>query len=202
MSSASPQPPPLPPADFATRRLLTETVTAGEIIHRFHSAAHDPLHYDRGPDGRLNAPDTSYGVLYAARDLRGAFAETFLRKPGRTQLPPDLLAKKAYATLRVQRPLQLVKLAGVGLGRAGATAQVVHGGLPYDAAQAWSAAIWRRAEKFDGVAYYARHDDEALCIALFDRDPPPVEIAMRKRSLDEGWFWEVAEIYDVGTPPA
>jgi hypothetical protein len=57
-----------------------------------------------------------------------AFAETFLRNPGLTQLPTDLLARKAYVTREVLRPLKLVKMAGPGLARIGASAQVVHGG--------------------------------------------------------------------------
>ncbi len=39
----------------------------------------------------------------------GAFVETFLREPGRTLLPADLLARKAYILLRTLRPLRLVK---------------------------------------------------------------------------------------------
>ena len=66
----------------------------------------------------------------------GAFAETFLRQPGRRFIPDDLLAAKAYAQLRATRPLRLVKLSGPGLAKLGATAQVTHGGLPYDVPQA------------------------------------------------------------------
>lgn len=59
-------------------------------------------------------PRSDYGVLYTAKDACGAFAETFLREPGRTLIPSDLLAKKAYVQLRVARPVVLIKVGGPG----------------------------------------------------------------------------------------
>lgn len=193
---------PLPPADLAARPPLEVKLRKGDIIHRFFTAIFDPLYFDRGRDGRLNAPDGSFGVLYAAKEPRGAFAETFLRVPGRTQLPTDLLSKKAYVTLQVLRPLRLVKLAGSGLARVGATAQVVHGGKPYDAPQSWSAALHVHPNNYDGIAYNARHDDESLCYALFDRARRDVRETGRETNLDQDWFWELADPYGIGLPPA
>ena len=103
---------PLPPPDLASRDPVLITLEAGEILHRFFTATYDPIHFDRSRDGRLNAPDGLYGVLYTAKDARGAFAETFLREPGRTLIPSDLLARKAYVRLRVTRPFVLIKLGG------------------------------------------------------------------------------------------
>jgi hypothetical protein len=60
------------------------SLAKGAIVQRFFSAAFDPIFFDRSAGSRLNAPDASYGVLYAAEEIRGAFAETFLREPGRT----------------------------------------------------------------------------------------------------------------------
>lgn len=179
---------PQPPADLARRAPVLVELPAGALLHRFHTAAHDPVFFDRSLAGRFNAPDGSYGVLYAAASLTGAFAETFLREPGRTLLPADLLARKAYVRLRVLRALTLIRLGGPGLARLGATAEIVHGGLPYGTAQAWSAALHGHPAKPDGVAYTARHDDEALCFALFDRTPVPVEEDSRQTDLDQDWF--------------
>jgi len=194
-------PPPLPPADLAARTPLEVTLKAGEILHRFFTAAFDPIYFDRGRGGRLNAPDDSYGVLYAAKAPQGAFAETFLRNPGLTQLPTDLLARKAYATLEVVRPLKLVRMAGPGLARVGATAQVVHGGKPYDNPQTWSGALYQHPGAYDGIAYNARHDDEALCYALFERAAGAMRELARRSDLDEDWFWDIAEPYGVGLAP-
>ncbi len=116
--------------DLARRAPLTITLPAGTLLHRFHTAAFDPVFFDRSRFGRFNAPDGSYGVLYVAATAEGAFAETFLREPGRTLLPTDLLASRAYVVLRTTRPLVLVRLGGAGLARLGSTAEVVHGGPP------------------------------------------------------------------------
>lgn len=111
------------------------------------------------------------------------------------------MARKAYVALDVLRPLTLLKLSGAGLARIGATAQVVHGGLPYDVPQEWSAALHALPATYDGIAYTARHDDEALCLALFDRAATAVRVAVRETDLDRDWFWEIAEIYGVGLAP-
>ncbi len=150
---------PQPPADLARRVPVLVGLPAGALLHRFHSTAHAPVFFDRSLAGRFNAPDGSSGVLYAVASMAGAFAETFLREPGRTLLPADLLARKAYVRLRALRALTLIRLGGPGLARLGATAEIVHGGLPYGTAQAWSAALHCHPAKPDGVAYTARHDD-------------------------------------------
>jgi len=197
----APEPSPLPPADLARRTPLEVWLRPIEILHRFFNAAYNPIYFDRGRDGRLNAPDDAYGVLYVAKAARGAFAETFLRNPGLTLLPTDLLARKAYVTIKVLRPLKLVGLVGPGLARVGATAQVVHGGKPYHSPQAWSGALHRHPGKYDGIAYNARHDDEALCYAIFERASGALREAARETDLDQDWFWNIAELYGVGLAP-
>lgn len=177
-------------------------LAVGDVLRRFFEASYDPIFYDRGRGGRLNAPNGRYGVLYAAARLQGAVAETFLPQPGRTLLPADLLARKAYARLRVLRPLRLVLLSGPGLARVGATAQVVHGGLRYDVPQAWSGQLFDHPRRYDGVVYTARHDDQAVCYALFNRGAEAVEALSRECDLDQDWFWVLAEPYGVGLAPA
>jgi hypothetical protein len=195
------EPPPQPPPDLATRGPHVVHLAENDVLHRFFTAGFDPVFFDRGRGGRLNAPDGSYGVLYAAKTEAGAFAETFLRVPGRTLIPADRLAQKGYVRLRVLRPLTLIKFSGPGLARLGATAEVVHGGKPYDTAQAWSKALRAHPAGANGIAYTARHDDEALCYVLFDAEPAPVEEIHRETNLDQDWFWRVAEPYGVGLAP-
>jgi hypothetical protein len=202
MTSPLPEAAPWPPAELGARKPLEVTLETGEVLHRFYTAAFDPIYFDRGREGRLNAPDDAYGVLYVAKAPQGAFAETFLRTPGLTQLPTDLLARKAYAKLKVLRPLRLVRLAGPGLARLGATAQVVHGGKPYDTPQAWSGALHAHPGAYDGIAYNARHDDEALCYAIFERAADGLQEVHRETDLDQDWVWDLAEPYGVGLPPA
>lgn len=193
---------PLPPADLNNRSPEFITLAAGTIVHRFYTAKYEPIYFDKSLDGRLNAPDASYGVLYVAKDAKGAFAESFLRQPGRTLLSADLLSSKSYVRLQVSADLTLIKLAGPGLAVLGATAEVTHGGLPYDAAQAWSKALSQHKTTPHGIAYYARHDDEELCYAIFDRAQDALLEAERRTDLDQDWFWELAKRYKVGLAPS
>ncbi|MGJ3262933.1 MAG: RES family NAD+ phosphorylase [Salinarimonas sp.] len=190
---------PLPPRDLVARDLEIVDLPSGPELHRFYTAAFDPIYFDRGDGGRLNAPDGSYGVLYAAQSIRGAFAETFLRVPGRRLLPRDLLEAKAYVRLRLERPARLAVLHGPGLARAGATAEVTHGGRPYTVPQAWSRALRHLPVRLDGIVYRARHDDGEICYALFGR-VALMEVE-RRTVLDADWFWRVADGYGVGLSP-
>jgi hypothetical protein len=193
---------PLPPPDLASRDPDLVTLPAGAIMHRFYAAKYEPVFFDRGRlSGRLNAPDGSYGVLYCAEQASGAFAETFLRTPGRRLIDSDFLGRRAYIRLLVRSELTLVKLAGPGLAILGATAEVVHGGLPYHVPQAWSQALYGHPVNAHGIAYYARHDDEALCYAIFDRASASIAEAGRETNLDQDWFWRMALKYKVGIAP-
>ncbi|MDL2403042.1 RES family NAD+ phosphorylase [Rhizobium mayense] len=192
---------PLPPADLDRRQPELVELQAGAVLHRFYTAKWDPIFFDTSTSGRFNAPDASYGVLYAAKKIDGAFAETFLRIPGRTLIDTALLHRKAYVRLTLTRELRLVRLAGPGLARLGATAEISHQGLPYDVPQTWSQALARHPLGANGIAYHARHDDTELCYALFDRSANAIAEVARESDLDRDWFWRVAERYGVGLAP-
>ncbi len=192
---------PLPPQDLHHRQPELIELVAGHVLHRFHTAIYDPVYYDRSQDGRFNAPDGSYGVLYTAKDIEAAFAETFLREPGRTMIDLGFLKTKAYAAFVLVRPLRLVKLAGRGLAHVAATAEVSHGGLPYDLPQSWSRALRNHPAAADGIAYTARHDDAALCCAIYDHAGEALEVQRTEADLDQDWFWSIAAQYRVGIAP-
>ncbi len=194
--------PPLPPADLVRRNPLVTTLSRGSLLHRFHSKPHAPIHFDRSQGGRFNAPDGQYGVLYAATAREGAFAETFLRVPGRTLISLELVKAKAYAQISVSRPVRIIRLAGPGLARVGATAEVCHTSQSYGVPQAWSRALHDHPLAADGIAYSARHDDQAECIALFDRSADALNVARHQRDIDQDWFWQLAEQYGIGLAPA
>ncbi|MBB2158230.1 RES family NAD+ phosphorylase [Gluconacetobacter diazotrophicus] len=189
---------PWPPGDLASRQPRWRVLPAGQPLHRFYSRAHDPIYFDRSRSGRLNAPDGSHGVLYTAEQPAGAFAETFLRAPGRTLLPTDLIAAKARAILSADRELRLVELHGPGLAVLGATAEVTSSGLPYDLPHAWSKAVHDAWPDADGISYRARHDNDQICFALFDRTESAIAIASQSDNLDADWFYELMDIYGVG----
>ncbi len=197
---------PPPPADLASRTAHTLPLAEGTLLHRFYTrtdgvSLFDPVYYDRSLAGRFNAPDASYGVLYAAKRPHGAFAESFLRTQGRRMVDPGLMARKAYVQLRVLRPLNVIEFDGRRLAPLGATAAVPHGDPPYDNAQAWSQALHDHPVKANGIAYTARHDPREVCYALFDHPDPPVAEVSREEILDTGWFWDLADYYDVGRAP-
>lgn len=192
---------PLPPPDLDSREPLLIEIPSGATIHRFYTAIYDPIYFDKSKLGRFNAPDGTFGVLYTAGSKAGAFAETFLRTPGRTLIESDFLRRKAYVRLTVVRTLKLIRLAGPGLGRLCATAEVTHGGLPHDVPQTWSKALCKHPIKADGIAYYSRHDDDELCHGLFDRAARFIVEDDREMDLDQDWFWTMAEKYRVGLAP-
>ncbi|MEQ1931053.1 MAG: RES family NAD+ phosphorylase [Parvularculaceae bacterium] len=188
---------PFPPDDIERRSPLAHFIDADEILSRFYGQAWGPIYFDRGKQGRLNAPDGAYGVLYAAVARRGSFAETFLRRSGDTLIARDFVAARAHVSLRVRAPLKLVKLFGNGLARLGATAEVTHGGLPYAAPQQWSAALHDHGGRFDGIAYTARHNDSEICAALFERAAAKIEEVSRETDLDQDWFYDLANHHGV-----
>jgi hypothetical protein len=171
-------------------------------VHRFHRRGLAPEFYDRGTSGRFNASDGSFGVLYAAWTVRGAFAEAFLREPGRTVLLPALVETRSYASFQALRPLQVVRFYGRWMAPLGATADVTSSAPDYDAPQAWSAALFVHPSNVDGIAYYARHDNSELCIAMFDRAHGALAEVTREPDLDQSWFWELAERYGLGAVPS
>ena len=117
------------------------------------------------------------------------------------QLPLDLFSQKAYVRLRLTGQLRFLKLAGPRPARVRATAEVTHSGLQYDVPQSWAKAIHGLPLNFDGIAYNARHDDQELCYAIFDRAADLVVEESRTLDLDNNWFWEIAETYHVGLAP-
>jgi hypothetical protein len=191
---------PFPPTDLNTRHPRI-AILESTILYRFYSRVNEPIFFDRSVGGRLNSPDGSFGVLYAAHQKKGAFAETFLRTPGRRLLPQDLIRKKGLVRLRSTRVLQVVELHGPGLAVLGATAEVTASAPPYELPQAWSAALHDHPGGFDGIAYRARHDDNEVCYALFDRSAPAIAELDRRENLDADWFYELLDHYSVGIAP-
>lgn len=150
----------------------------------------------------VNAPDGSYGVLYSAQSLRGAFAETFLRQPGKTLLARDHMDARDYVVFELSRALRCVRLYGRGLAMLGCTAEATHGGLPYDLPDAWSKALHEHEATPDGIAYRARHDDNEICYATTDRGQEALTVHTQELDLDRDWFYRLCDYYGVGMAPA
>ncbi|HYH81466.1 MAG TPA: RES family NAD+ phosphorylase [Longimicrobium sp.] len=175
MPSAAPGPPP----DLARRTLPLRVLEPGAPLWRVHDASRDPVWFGPAactpPRSRFDAPGGEFGVCYLALSPEAAFAETFLRNPGRRMLDTTLLASRSLSELTPARPLTTVRLYGPGLARTGATAEVTHGPA-YDLARSWSLALSAHPSRPDGILYKSRHDDDELCLALFDRGPGQLRV--------------------------
>ena len=102
-----------------------------------------------------------------ARTVEGAFAETCVRVAGDRVVEQSVVEEKSISEIRVIAPLRLLSLHGPGLARVGATSAVASGS--HDDARVWSRAIHDHPAVPDGIAYRSKHDDDEICIALFDR---------------------------------
>lgn len=80
---------------------------------------------------------------------------------------------------------------------------MIHGGLPYDAPQAWSAALHDHPLQAQGIAYTARHDDAEVCYAIFERAAGALTLDAASEDLEgEDGFYLLAEHYGVGLAPS
>jgi len=70
--------------------------------------------------------------------------------------------------VEVRRDLRLVPIHGPSLARLGLTAELATGD-DYATSQLWSRALWEHDKQPDGILYRSRHDDSALCVAVYGR---------------------------------
>ena len=84
----------------------------------------------------------------------------------------------------VRRELRLAPIHGTSLARLGVTAELASGS-DYERSQLWSRALWEHSDRPDGVLYRSRHDDSALCVAVFDRAKDILAI-VRDEPTDSG----------------
>lgn len=163
---------PAAPSDLHSRRLPLRAIPEATPLWRIHDDRRDPIWFGPAPGvaprSRFDAPAGEFRVCYVGLSPEAGFAETFLRNPGRRMVDRTLLGSRALTVLKNRRALSVVRLYGPGLARPGATAEVSHGPT-YDVARAWSLAIWSHPSAPDGILYKSRHDDDELCLALFDR---------------------------------
>lgn len=202
-----PGPPPLPPTDLNRRTLAIGEVPAGTLLCRIHRTAAGVLYFGLRTDprqrGRWDAPDDGYGVCYLAQQGHTAFSETLLRELDREEVSESGdLAPRSLARIQVNRTLRLARMHGPGLRQLKATAAVVQGS--YDVTWAWSRAVHEHPDRVDGIAYRARHDDDDLAVALFERAHDAVSVLDSTPLLDlslsaelGGWL----DRYDVGLGP-
>ena len=137
------------------------------IIHADHRATPTGMGYGKT---RFASPDDSFKLLYAARDLKTAIAETIVRDrfEGRKKrlLMEEELDERAIASLVCTANLDLLDLRGEGASRLGVSTDVVRG-KSQRPGRAFSAKLYREST-LDGILYASRitNDD---CLAIYDR---------------------------------
>jgi hypothetical protein len=160
-------------ADFNGPKLPDlSPVKAGSRWMRIHAQASDALWFGSAsghpPIHRFDDRDGRCRVCYLGTTLEICFAETFLRNPPVRILSLEDLTGRSLAAVEVHRELRLVPVHGSGLARLGATAELARGSN-YKRSQLLSGALWEHPDKPDGILYRSRHDDSALCVALYGR---------------------------------
>lgn len=156
-------------------------VGAGVRLHRIHRSAHAPLFFGpigNSPEGRFDAPDGSYKVLYAARSLETAFGETLVRSPNVPYVLSSAVQTRLRSELVTLRALRLYPLLDAGVSAHGLSFTDLHGD---NYVKTWklSALIHDRTTA-DGILYTSRFDNQR-CVALFERAATAVEVAAANR---------------------
>jgi hypothetical protein len=131
------------------------------------------LHY--GKDGlfRWDAYDQGYGVLYAAKELDTAFAETFGHDVATGYglgedkfIETTDLDSRTIFELHAQRALTLVDMTGATLTRLNMDSAFI-ATADYTLAQSLSRAAYEGGH--DGIVYHSRAYPSGTAYALFDR---------------------------------
>ncbi len=151
-----------PPEDFPKRDPII--VSWSESACRVHRVDLSPIFFGTTGENRFDDALGEFGVLYAAEDSYGAFAETFGELPAVTE---SALTARGYSTIDFKRPLRLADLRGNGLLRLGADMRLCAG--EHKDAQLWSRAIWSHQAALDGLCFPARHDPSRTVLAIYDR---------------------------------
>lgn len=190
------------PDDFNDRDPEIFYVKTGARLFRFFSSHLDPIYYDKSQDGRFNATDGSFGVLYAAEEPAGAFAETFLRNSGRRLIDLALVDRKSLVNMESVRDLEFIHFDAEHLAPLGATAEISHSSPPYSESLLWADAMHNHPCRADGIAYGSRHDPSQMCFAIFDRAMGGVQEIDRSEDLRCEEFWKLCVRYRLGIPPS
>ena len=157
--------------DFGDR-LKSHTILAGEPLVRIHQSVKSPVWFGPAPSNppanRFDAPGGQYRTLYAATDLRGAYVETVLHRPAGRLVKRAYVEARSFSTLRPTRDLTMAMLYGPGLIFHNAPA-ALGSGLDYNTSRAFALALFEQFTDLDGLIYRSSHNDDELCVALFDR---------------------------------
>jgi hypothetical protein len=186
---------PEPHADLATRSPLLYKLEEATVIYRLHRADGDPIFFGRTGDNRFDAPDGSYGVLYAGEDEYCCFIETCGQVTGIPSVSGAYLDQRNLAEITLTESMNLIDLsASAGLARIGADGRLMDGSHPI--AQLWSAALRKHPTNPGGIVYRARHDPAKLAFAIFERSGDVFQVKSRGSLRDPSNLKLLGQILD------
>lgn len=158
---------PIPGHVLASQLQPFEFTDFVRIIPSKHSST--PLGCMPG-NSRFGSATNSFAVLYAARDLATALAETLIRDrfeglTDRKLFASEILDRSAVA-LETTRVLSLIDLRGGGCLKLGISTEIT-GAKLFDHAQSFSDNAYSN-RSIDGILYPSRLTSKT-CVAIFDR---------------------------------
>lgn len=176
-------------------------VTVEGPVYRCHSIDHGYLYFGTSASYRFDDPQGMFGVMYLGQTREAAFAETCLRNVGSTLISESFLARRAMIEVGL-KPVRLLQAYGSGLAKLGQTALISASPQDqYPMTQAFAREVHEHADQVSGVAYMSRHDNEQLCIALFDRAVGALTVPPSQKGepmLSSSWIWDLMSEYGVG----
>jgi len=195
---------PVPPPDVASRTLPVTPVPAESYLARIHWTANAPLFFGPGPgkrpSGRFDALKHEYGTCYFGLSVAVAFAEAMSRSVPPREVSRAGCAARSLVVVQAVRPIMAVQLHGPGLRRLGATGAVSAGA--YSRSRMWALALWEHPDQPDGILYRSKHDNDELCLALFDRARDAIQVVHGEPLLtDERRLAALLRRYDVALGP-
>lgn len=171
-------------------KLPVASVRTGTLLHRVHGDGRAARWYGRkDATWRWDDPDRDFGVLYLGRSLDGPFAEALLRSPTDRDVLWSRVQQKRQARFKTLAPLRLAKLHGEGLAWWEVTAAEI-AEADYAVPQGLSLKI-NAIVPVDGIQYRSRFDNDALCVALFDRADDKIDLVTESEPIDKAWARDV-----------
>lgn len=164
----------VPPSDTSgwTPNIVVQKRT--DFLYRNHRLTRHPLHYGYG-NWRFDAPNEEFGTCYFGTDPECSFIETFLHEGKQPIITDRTLASNSLALVGIKEPLKLLDLTGHGAFIIGAD-QRISTRRNYSITRAWSLAIDKNHQNFDGILYSSRNNNSIDSVAVFERAAHKVDV--------------------------
>jgi len=165
---------------------LIETIASGARLVRVHPRSRGPVAFNPTlAPGRFRPVLDSRGVpvptAYAALDIETALSEVVLRGvsglgrgAGRRRLYRLQVAELHLTTLRVRRPLRVVRLHGAGLTRLGVLRKhlIDTHEREYSYTADWAGALYGARARPHGLCWTSRQNDSGRALLLWETRLP------------------------------